>query len=100
MDLTTSLEKKRIYVWDYKPRQRPVAGEIIGPTGEDTAIISLSECDVTMKRPLKHPYIIVAVSFDHGGKFDFAISFCYRNSKPIKLLKLQLSGPMLSHNYK
>lgn len=99
MDLTTSLEK-RICVWDYKPRQRPVAGEIVGPTGEDTAIISLSECDATMKRPLKHPYIIVAVSFDHGGKSDFAISFCYHNPKLVKPLKLQLSGPMLSHNYK
>lgn len=55
MDLTTSLEK-RIYVWDYKPRQRPVAREIIGPIGEDTAIISLSECDVSIKWPSKHPY--------------------------------------------
>jgi hypothetical protein len=44
MDLRPSL-KKGACVWGYKSGQRPVVGGVMGFTGEDTAIISLSECD-------------------------------------------------------
>lgn len=78
VDLRPSLEKG-ICVWDCKPGQRPIAGEITDPTGEDTAFISLSGYGVSIKWPSKHPYIIVAVSLSHRGKIDFAISSCYYN---------------------
>lgn len=40
---------KEIHIWYYKPCQKPVAGEIIGPKKEVDAVVLLYEHDMPIK---------------------------------------------------
>lgn len=55
--------QKGVHLWYNKLGQKPVAKEVIGPSGEATYMVFLNGCNMSVKLPSKHEFTLLGCCY-------------------------------------